>query len=157
MSGRGQSIRANRFGVQGHEHNILGQWTDWVPTIAQGTSTNIAKTITWAKYKVVDEMVYVRGRFVITGSGVTNNPVTISVPEDVSTTGLIVGTGAFCDATQGTNPYVYVPMSVITYSTTTLSLMKVSDTTSGVLGTDPAVPMSVNDLIIIDAFYPRDV
>lgn len=55
-------------------------FTSWTPTIAQGASANIAKTIGYARYWRIGGLCYFWVNMLITGSGTSGSAITMSLP-----------------------------------------------------------------------------
>jgi hypothetical protein len=69
-------------------------WTSYTPTLAQGATGNISKTVTYAKYMKVGRMVTVNILLAVTGTGTASNFVSVSLPFTAAQAGnLIAGAG----------------------------------------------------------------
>lgn len=68
-------------------------WTSFTPTISQGVSTNISKSINYAKYTRFGNTVHYQFRIGITGAGTAGSAVNVSLPVNAAYTagGLVVG------------------------------------------------------------------
>lgn len=95
-------------------------FVSFTPTLAQGVSTDIAKTVTYAKYCRTGKLVTGNIKVASTAAGTSGSAVTLTLPVTASTSGLIVGTGSYFDT--GTAEY---RGAVYLQSTTTLSLIPV--------------------------------
>lgn len=77
---------------------LAAAWTSWTPTLSQGASTNIAKTVTYAKYVQVGKTVYGAVRLDATGTGTANADIYINCPVSPdfnSVSQIIVGSGYY--------------------------------------------------------------
>lgn len=89
-----------------------GAWTSWTPRVDQGASTNIAKTVHWAKYVKDGKKVTVQGRLSITGAGTVGGPITIlNLPVAAVSYSLIVGVGTLYDASTATTTPALIYLS----------------------------------------------
>jgi hypothetical protein len=55
-------------------------WTSFTPTIAQGASTNIAKTITYCHYMQVGKTIFAQSLIVMNGTGSAGSAITCTFP-----------------------------------------------------------------------------
>ena len=76
----------------------LGAWSTWTPTLAQGTSTNISKTVQWAKYIRLGRTVFFLVRVDPTGAGQAGLPITLTLPVTASLSSGAIGSGFYYDA-----------------------------------------------------------
>lgn len=74
----------------------LGAWTTWTPTLGQGATTNIAKTVTYAKYVKLGRLVIANFTLTVTGTGTATSGVSITLPVNMN------ATEAAVDFTMGT-------------------------------------------------------
>ena len=126
---------------------VGGAWTSYTPTLAQGGSTNIAKTVTYAKYLDAGAFTVLRVSLTATAAGTTNNAITITLPTTAATASLFVGTGWYDDA-----GVAYRALSFLN-STTTLSLFRTDSTAGGQIGVNPNIAVANGDVIFFDAVY----
>lgn len=78
---------------------FMAAWTTFTPTIAQGTATNISKTVTYSKYVRVGKMLWWQFRLDVTGAGTFSNAVTLTMPVNpVFTSVNNIGVGTINDA-----------------------------------------------------------
>lgn len=61
-----------------------GAWTNYTPTLAQGATNNIAKTVTYARYTKIGRAVTVQVYLDITGVGTAATAITASLPVPAS-------------------------------------------------------------------------
>lgn len=54
--------------------------TNWTPTIVQGATNNIAKTINYAKFFTLGHLIVAAWDLTVTGTGTANNQITLSAP-----------------------------------------------------------------------------
>jgi hypothetical protein len=73
-------------------------WTSYTPTLAQGVSTNISKTVNYAKYVRVGKVVWLAVKVSITGAGSAGSSITVSLPVSSAASAVIFGSGMFYDA-----------------------------------------------------------
>lgn len=78
---------------------LFGAWTSWTPTLAQGASTNIAKTIVYAKAVKVGRVVFANFRINITAAGTAGSDFTMTLPHTAtSAASLVIGHGFYFDS-----------------------------------------------------------
>lgn len=69
---------------------LFAAWTSYTPQIDQGATTNITKTVSYARYLKVGRLAIVQFRLDVTGSGTAGSAVTVTLPSAV----VPVGAGA---------------------------------------------------------------
>ncbi len=116
--------------------------TSYTPTLAQGASTNIAKTVNFAKYMVVGKTMYLWVRLFASGTGSAGSAITVSIPSGYTMQNGdgFCGSGQYSDS--GVGDY---PCLVYVQTTTTLSFIAMSTTNSNRIGVTPATTVGVND------------
>lgn len=62
-----------------------GAWQSWTPTVAQGATNNIAKTVQYAKYVVLGKTVIANCRLDLTANGTAGSQASISIPSEIAT------------------------------------------------------------------------
>lgn len=76
-----------------------GAWVDWTPQVDQGVSTNISKTINYARYRRDGSRFKADFDLSMTGAGTAGSTITVSIPFDFATTaGGAKGAGQVYDA-----------------------------------------------------------
>lgn len=95
-------------------------WSDYTPVITQ--SGTVTATVTWAKYVDVGNIRFIDVSLAITGSGSGSNVVTVSIPSSAASTGALVGSGYFYDASAPG----YYTFTVETASSTTVKFLPAS-------------------------------
>ena len=63
---------------------FFSAWTSWTPTVAQGATSNISKTVSYAKYVLVGKLAIANVRLDMTGAGTAGSTLTISVPSAIT-------------------------------------------------------------------------
>jgi hypothetical protein len=122
-------------------------WTSFTPTLSQGTSTNISKTINYAKYAKLGKLVFCNIRLTSTGTGQSGQPVFVSLPITLATSSIPIGSGEFFDS--GVNNYVGY---VFAPSTTTAGLVT-HNNSENFLGTNPNFAVANGDTINLCLTY----
>ena len=79
-----------------------GAWTSWTPTITQGASSNIAKTVTYAKYARYGRTIHFVFALSPTASGTSGSPVTITLPATAASASGVIGAGWLYDTSTTT-------------------------------------------------------
>lgn len=130
---------------------LLSTYSAYTPTIAQGATADINKTVTYSKYSRSGDAVTYTANIAVTGSGTTTNDITVSLPVTAATSGLVVGSGYYWDASG--NQY---PCLVYLKSTSTVSFLR-ADTSSASnntgIGNDPNIATASGDLIKFTCTY----
>jgi len=87
---------------------LFGAWTSYTPTLRQGVSTNITKTVTYAAYVKIGRLAIVQVRLDATGAGTAGSNVEVTLPSAVVPVGASGNAGTFgfgqiYDVSTGTN------------------------------------------------------
>ena len=87
---------------------LFAAWTSYTPQIDQGATTNIAKTVNYARYLKVGRLAIVQFRLDVTGTGTAGSNVTVTLPSavvPVGSSGLAgtFGYGQIYDASTAVN------------------------------------------------------
>ena len=124
-------------------------WVDYTPTLAQGASTNIAKTVTYSKYIKTGKLVIWVCFLEITGSGTGGSTITVTLPVTSAIANTVaVGGGKYFDAS------VQGYACTATLETTTLLSLTADSNNGGRLGNFPNIAAAVNDQFTFTAIYP---
>jgi len=123
-------------------------WTSYTPTLAQGVTNNIAKTVNQARYMKIGNTLFVNIYLVATGTGTANNAVTVSIPSGFTMAVnqfYLTGQGNFSDVS--VTSYPVQPL----YTTNTTVGFRRSDTTgvSQSIGSDPNIAVASGDAIFV--------
>lgn len=130
---------------------FYSNYTTYTPTVSQGTNADISYTGTYVKYSRSGKTVSLNINMTLTEAGDDNNNIVITLPVSASTSGLIVGTGYYWDASG--NQY---PANVYLASTTTITLQRTDTSTStnnAAIGVDPNIATANNDIIKFTCVY----
>jgi hypothetical protein len=135
------------------ELNGIGEaWTSYTPTLTQGVT--VTKTVQYAKYTIVNKIVFVSVALAITGAGTPNSVINISLPVTAATGGgsfgAPIGAGGFFDLS-----------ALAQYSGTvgqngTTSMWMFADIASAggsLFGQFPAVTCANGDSVFFNAIY----
>lgn len=130
-----------------------GAWnTSWTPTISQGVSTNVAKTVSYAAYLQLGKLVMVQYVLAVTGTGTAGSHVNVDLPVTPSTNivvNQVVGNGHVKLA--GT---VYPAQTQMEAAATAKTFWVESDITGGgVIGSSPSAALANGDFIRAAFFY----
>lgn len=125
--------------------------TAHTPTIAQGASSNIAKTTNYSQYRIVQGICEWWFNFAMTASGTGGSQFTLTLPVNsaISTVGVTIGNGMVFDAsvpTIDTGHYEIVSASTIS--------LAVSEGTNAPWGASPNIALASGDLIRGHVRYP---
>jgi hypothetical protein len=127
---------------------LAGAWTSYTPTVAQGASTDIAKTTSYAKYIRVGKYVLCTVSLSMTGTGTAGSVITTSLPVTAATSGnMVVGSGVYGDAGNATWP------CAVFLGSTTAAYLFAANQTAGYVGTTPAVTVASSDIIAFTITY----
>jgi hypothetical protein len=141
------AIRTLGNAIDSQLNTGLLAWTSYTPTLSQGTSTNISKTIVYAKYARLGKIVHANIRMIAAGTGQATAPVFVSLPITAASSAVPVGTVDFFDG----NVTNYVGFAYAG-STTTVGLVT-HNNGENYLGTNPSLGVAVNDIINLSICY----
>ena len=127
---------------------IGGAWTSYTPTLAQGASTNIAKTVIYAKYLSIGKLIIAQVYLQATAGGTAGSAITVSLPVVAASFGFVVGSGFFYDASVTGYPAV-----VYLNSTTNLSVVRADAAGVGEIGSDTNIAVASSDILRVSAMY----
>ncbi len=120
-----------------------GAFTSYTPTLAQGTATNISKTVNYSRFVRVGDRV--RWTFYLTslGAGVAGSSLTLTLPVSASApVPLVIGNGEYHDV--GGLRY---PFAVVLASGGTINIRRTDTNPSGNIGSDPSIAVAASDVI----------
>jgi hypothetical protein len=134
------------------EAGRLSGSTTYTPQIDQGGTTNIAKTVTSARYIRDRNIVEVWVQLALTAAGTANNPVIVTLPVAPSghTSFDPIGIGHITDASVGANSSVAI---VYWVSGSNVQFQIDSTATAGRWGSNPNVALASGDTIRFHARY----
>lgn len=126
----------------------IAEWTSFSPTVTQ--SGTVTKTNTYCKYKSYGGTVEVVAYLSVTGSGTTNNAITVSLPVTaVTSTALVIGDASVDDSGTGSYPGI-----VVINSTTTVKFLPADQTSvSQFIGQLPNFALASGDIIRFSCRY----
>ena len=132
---------------------FFGAWTSYTPTLSQGASTNITKTVTAARYLKVGRMVAIYVRLAITGAGTGANEIRVSLPSGADAAaeivnGMPIGSGWYLRSGTG----FYWAQAFVTTSTT-VALYNIASATGNSIGALPNFATQNNDAITFSGVY----
>ena len=122
-------------------------WTSYTPTLAQGATSNISKTVTYAKYMRIGKIVWGQVRLDITGSGTITNDITITMPITPAYTSanqIIIGAGYYFDS--GSAFY-------IVQTSLSNSLISLAYGAGGAVGRVPNLAVASGDQFVCEFTY----
>lgn len=129
-------IPAGAFGPPGTAG--FGAWTGYTPTLTQ--SSEVTKTVTYAKYAKVEDLVIAVVDLSVTGSGSSGNDITITLPVTAAASGGVIGSGRILDS--GTSNYTG---AVEMLSATTVCIIGYNQ--AAPIGTTPSFALAAGDLV----------
>jgi hypothetical protein len=113
----------------------------WTPTIVQGASSNVSKTVTRADYVQVGNICFAWFDLAVTGAGTSGGIITVSVPVTAAAT-MTAGAGYIIDATASP------PNSVVTWALTSTTVVSaVTDQQSNFYGAAPVMALASGDVL----------
>jgi hypothetical protein len=100
---------------------LSAAWTSYTPTLAQGATGNISKTVTYARYTRIGRLIIVQGYLDVTGPGTAAAGVTVTLPVTAASSLILQlpGTAFILD----TSASLYYPGFPRLSSTTVLAFM----------------------------------
>ena len=122
-------------------------WVSYTPTIAQGASTNISKTVTTARYLRVGTLLFVNMYLQITGAGTANNAITVSLPSGITMSQnhfFILGNGQYNDAS-----VQRYPCGPYYQTSTTITMRRTDQAPVDDIGRDPNIAVASGDEIFL--------
>lgn len=122
-------------------------WTSYTPILSQGTSTNISKTVVYAKYAKLGKIVHANVRLQSTGTGQAGQAVIVSLPVTAASSGIPAGNGGIFDAT--VNNYTGW---IFLASTTTAGLVS-HNNSDNLVGANPNFAVASGDFINFTFMY----
>lgn len=138
-------------------------WTDlpwhllpfvsYTPTLAQGASTDIDKTVSYSKYSIAANMVTFKAMLTSTAGGTITNAITVSLPVTAATAavGTVVGSGYYNDGGTQYQAVAYLA------SSTTVALLSThgaaSSSTDDPIGVNPNIAVASADVINLSITY----
>ena len=126
-----------------------GAWTSFTPTLAQGATNNISKTVNYAKYTQIGKLVVCTISVTASGTGTAANNVTLSLPIAASGSApLRIGSGHVYDASTIVR---YTGMAELMTATT---VTIVGDWSGGSgWGTSPNIAVAASDQFDVTITY----
>jgi hypothetical protein len=120
-------------------------WTSYTPTLAQGASTNISKTVNKCSYLKIGCLLYLNMYLDVTGAGTAGSDITISVPSGVTMSPInqfyLIGQGLYYDASTTTR----YPGSPFQLTSTTIGIRRTDIGTANGIGGDPNIAAANGD------------
>lgn len=127
-------------------NSLAGGWNAYTPTLAQGASTDIAKTVTYAKYLQFGKLVICQVRLAATAAGATGL-ISVSLPVTAATSNLYIGSGMVLDGT------VYYMTTVYMQSTTVVRFNRTDSLIASDVGADPSFTIASGDQVAFNVMY----
>lgn len=125
----------------------LTAWASWSPTLTQ--SGSVTKTVSSGVYMRVGRLIVATCRLAVTGSGTTNNTITVSLPVNAADTSGRMGTGEIYDAS-GASIYRGI---AVAQSATTVALRRTDGTSASYIGVDPNFALASGDEVNFHLTY----
>lgn len=125
----------------------------YTPTFSQGASTNISKTVDWAKYSRSSGIITGNVALTASGAGTAGSAILINTPVTAPTTDLVVGSGFYRDSSTGIQyqavAYLATTTKIALYSTHDVA----STSTDSAIGVNPNIAVASGDIISIQFSY----
>ena len=122
-------------------------WTSWTPTLSQGVSTNIAKTVNYAKYVAAGKLIIATVKVSATAAGTAGSAIRVSLPVTAATSNIVAGSGRYDDGAT-----LYAALAAIG-TTTTIELNRADATFTGSIGSDPNIAVASGDVFYASFTY----
>lgn len=119
----------------------------WTPTLAQGASSDISKTVNVANYWRIGPLVFFDVKLTSTSTGSSGSAITISPPVAFGTIAAVLGTGDYTDT--GTAQYP----AFISTSSTNFALIRNDVAVTGFIGGAPSIAVASGDIFYASGFY----
>lgn len=119
---------------------FFSAWTSYTPTLTQ--SSAVTKTVDYASYLQIGQLVIASLRLSVTGAGTGGNSVTVGLPVTAASTLIYVGSGAVFDSSTSTN-YVGTWLSL----TTTTAILVGDWSGQNAWGSTPSIALASGDSI----------
>lgn len=125
-------------------------WTAFTPQIDQGVTTNIAKTVTSARYIQYGKVVYATVRVDFTGAGTAGSAITSTIPVNAKngTSFICLGTSNYYDTSVGSPNYHAL---VLTASASQVQF--IIHSTTGSIGVVPNIAVASGDMLSFSVTY----
>lgn len=117
-----------------------GAWNSYTPTLAQGASTDISKTVTRAAYLQFGKLLIVQLSLAVTAAGTAGSAITATLPVTAAGSGYIVGSGMYYDTGSA-----FYPALASLNSATKVALYRTDAGYSGAIGADPNIAVASGD------------
>jgi hypothetical protein len=131
---------------------FFATFTSWTPQIDQGATTNIAKTVNYARYLKIGRFVLASAHMSITGTGTTNNAVIVTLPSgaNIASTAIIaLGSGRVVDQSVADYQVIAIRQS----ATSIVFVNAAGNTAGGVVGINPNFALASPDVITFTIMY----
>ncbi len=128
--------------------SITDPWTSYTPTLAQGASTDIAKTVTYAKYRKIGRLVILQINVTATASGPGSANITLSLPVTAATSGYQVGNGYYLRVNVSGQ---HCPAWLV--STSTVALLGSTTGNMTYVGSNPNIAVANNHQMQVSIMY----
>jgi hypothetical protein len=129
----------------------------WTPRVDQGATTDISKTVVFARYAIHGTVCFVEARMTITGAGTANNSIDITnlpvAPKALG--GTLFGTGG-CFVRDADAAADYRGTCTITDSGGTngvIAFRRGDNTAQQAIGVSPNIALANNDIVSFAMFY----
>ena len=126
-----------------------GAWTSHTPTVSQGASSNIAKTVTYSKYGRWGRMIIWSFSLAPSASGTAGSAVTLTLPVTASAASAVAGGGSVVDASVNLN----YAGAWVGATTTTVTFLADAGQAGVSWGLSPNVALASGDLLIGSITY----
>ena len=138
----GEDLTAANFNthVRDNLKAIGDAWTSYTPTLSQGASSNIAKTVNYAKYVAAGKLIVVSVKVSATAAGTAGSAIKLTLPVTAATTDFL-GQGMYFDSGTATYPAV-----AFVDTTTTVALYRSDAIPTNYIGADPNFAVASGDV-----------
>jgi hypothetical protein len=128
-----------------------GAWISYTPQVDQGATTNIAKTVNYAKYVQIGSVVIAQVRLTTTANGTAGNSLSATSPvAAAAAVNVQVGSGWWTDASTALQYRVTVALLVATGQ---FVFQRTDNTANNFIGIDPNVAVANGDILNFFAMY----
>ena len=127
---------------------FFAAWTSYTPTLSQGASSNISKTVTHAKYVQIGKVVILAIKLSITGAGSSGSSIVATLPVTSAASAIIFGSGMYYDASLNST---YAGGAFINTGTTVA--IYAHGAAGNVVGVSPNIAVANGDEFFVSAIY----
>lgn len=134
-----------------------GAWVSYSPTVDQGASANITRTVTYAKYRRIGSTVILTVRLDMTGAGTAGSAVLVDLPftHALTSSSLAIGSGLYFDSSAGPGQFQTIVYTQV--PGTQVGFLRADTGATTLVGVDPNIAVANGDAITFSVTYETAV